>query len=130
MFSKYRGFSKLWPYIAFQGLEPGVNYLWIINAYEPKTINRVLLPHENLQITHSFMTVDRDLFVVCEEEKQYNLYHINLDRYSNSFSKTGQIFTYSQEMSYPKEVIQRGDEREENHDDLEMRQDGYEKKRK
>ena len=33
LFSKYRGFSSNWPYIAFQGLESSENYLWLINAY-------------------------------------------------------------------------------------------------
>ena len=44
LFSKYRGFSSNWPYIAFQGLESSENYLWLINAYDQGVINRVQLP--------------------------------------------------------------------------------------
>ena len=31
-FTKFRGFSSNWPYIAFQGLESSTNYLWLLNA--------------------------------------------------------------------------------------------------
>ena len=83
LFSKYRGFSSNWPYIAFQGLESSENYLWLINAYDQGVINRIELPPPNIQISQAYLSESYDLFIVCEAPEEYNLYYVNLDDYAD-----------------------------------------------
>jgi hypothetical protein len=70
--------------------------LWIINANKPKCIFRVELPDENLQIANTYISESNDLYIICEEEFIYNLYHIDLD---------DQKFQVEPLMSYSKEAV-------------------------
>lgn len=62
-------------------MEPHINYLWLIKAYDEDKIHRILMPneHENIQIVKSYITDSNDLFVVCETKTGYNIYKIDLE---------------------------------------------------
>ena len=52
------------------------------------------------------MNAERDLFVVCETEDSYNMYHISLDDFEDPFSKQAQKFHFTHITTYPKELIE------------------------
>jgi len=69
-------------------------------------INRIELNKNNLSISHTYLSESYDLFIVCEDDKGYNLYYVNLDKYENATSRNKQIFNVEQLFEYRKVDIE------------------------
>jgi len=88
-YTKTRGIYKKWPYLAMQGLAAEKLYLWVISIYEQNVINRIELPvnddensnEKNLNISNNYITESNDLFITCETDEGYNLYHLDCEQF-------------------------------------------------
>jgi hypothetical protein len=105
--------SSNWPFIAFQGIEYNEdkddqdNYVWLLNLYHTSVINRIQMPKDLIQICFTYMCENYDLFVVGETEENYELYHIDLDSYTDMRVKgeANRLLFHQKIATLPKEHI-------------------------
>lgn len=79
--------------------------MWLINAYDQKVINRILLPDINIQIAHTYLAQSHDLFIVCDADDEYNLYYVNLDVFENMKEQLNQRLLAKFLFSYKKTKV-------------------------
>ena len=66
-----RGYSFMWPYVAFSGVE--ANTLMVVNAFQQDYVNLVEITRSkrNMYIVETIISETNDLFVFIKAEKWY-----------------------------------------------------------
>jgi len=81
--------------MSFQGLESNEAYVWLINAYNPGVITRIMMPPEINYIVATFISENNDLFIGGETDKEYIIYMIDLDRLNLNTIRVKELLRYN-----------------------------------
>ena len=88
----YMAYSFNWPYF---GYASKMNYVFVLNAFNPNFIQRYQLPLHIHRCVKTFLTDTHDLYVMCESDMGYEMYNIDLD--SPEPYLEGPLFEYNYE---------------------------------